>query len=96
MKDSTGSKTWEKTKVQNLVRHKSGRYNARLFLNGKEIWKSLKRAHLSVAQARPADYIAEKRLQNSSMAIRGWLPRSRVRVVTKKGEKLPSLQHFTG
>ena len=32
-------KTWEKTKLQNLVRHKSGRYYARLFLNGKEIWK---------------------------------------------------------
>ena len=37
MKDPIGIKTWEKTKVQFLVRHKSGRYYARLFLNGKEI-----------------------------------------------------------
>ncbi|MDB6075633.1 MAG: hypothetical protein JWO89_3273 [Verrucomicrobiaceae bacterium] len=36
----------------NLVRHKSGRCYARLFLNGKEIWKSLKTAHFSVAEAR--------------------------------------------
>jgi integrase len=47
-------KTWEKTKLQNLVRHKSGRYYARLFLNGKEIWKSLKTSHFSVAEARLA------------------------------------------
>ena len=35
-------KTWEKTRLQNLVRHKTGGYYARLYLNGKEIWKSLK------------------------------------------------------
>ena len=61
MKDPIGIKTWEKTKVQFLVRHKSGRYYARLFLNGKEIWKSLKTAHLSVAQARLADILKEHR-----------------------------------
>ena len=47
-------KTWEKTRLQNLVRHKSGRYYARLFLNGKEIWKALKTSHFSVAEARLA------------------------------------------
>jgi len=45
-------KTWEKTRLQNLGRHKSGHYYARLFLNGKEIWKSLKTAHFSVAEAK--------------------------------------------
>ena len=30
----------QKTRLQNLVRHKSGRYYARLYLNGKELWKS--------------------------------------------------------
>ncbi len=38
--NKTPNKTWEKTKVQNLVRHKSGRYYARTFGNNKEIWKS--------------------------------------------------------
>jgi integrase len=51
-------KTWEKTRLQNMVRHKSGRYYARLFLNGKEIWKSLKTSHFSVAEARLA--VAQK------------------------------------
>lgn len=46
-------KTWEKTKIQNLVRHaESGRYYARVFANGKEVWKTLKTAHYSVAKAR--------------------------------------------
>ena len=61
MKDPTSFKTWEKTKVQNLLRHKSGRYYARLFQNGKEVWKALKTAHLSVARARLADILKEHR-----------------------------------
>ena len=48
-------KTWEKTKLQNLVRHISGRYYARLFLNGKEIWKTLKTSHFSVAETKLAE-----------------------------------------
>ncbi len=54
-------KTWEKTRLQNLVRHKSGRYYARLFLNGKEIWKALKTSHFSVAEARLAVVLKEHR-----------------------------------
>ena len=30
-------KAWKKTKVQNLVRHRSGGYYARMFENGKEV-----------------------------------------------------------
>lgn len=37
-----------------MVRHKSGRYYARLFLNGKEIWKSLETSHFSLAEAKLA------------------------------------------
>ncbi len=65
MKHDSAVKTWEKTKLQNLVRHKSGRYYARLFLNGKEIWKSLKTDHFSVATARLVDAQKEHRERKS-------------------------------
>ena len=45
-------KTWNKTKVQGLMRHKSGRYYARLYVGDKEKWVSLKTNLLSVAKAR--------------------------------------------
>jgi hypothetical protein len=61
MKTLATAKTWEKTKVQYLVRHKSGRYYARLFQNGKEVWKPLGTAHLSIAQARLAEMLKEHR-----------------------------------
>jgi integrase len=54
-------KTWEKTSQQNLVRHKSGRYYARTFGNKKEIWKSLRTSHFSVAKARLAEFLREHR-----------------------------------
>jgi len=54
-------KTWEKTSQQNLVRHKSGRYYARTFGNNKEIWKSLRTTHFSVAKARLAEFLREQR-----------------------------------
>src|SRR6266403_5476572 len=54
-------KTWEKTSQQNLVRHKSGRYYARAFSNNKEIWKSLRTSHFSVAKARLAEFLREQR-----------------------------------
>ena len=63
MKANTTVKTWEKTRLQNLVRHKSGRYYARLFLNGKEIWKSLKTSHFSVAEAKLAEVGLPSELQ---------------------------------
>jgi integrase len=50
-------KVWTKTGKDNLVRHKSGRYYARVFGNGKEVWKSLKTSHFSVAQARLAEFL---------------------------------------
>jgi hypothetical protein len=42
MKARKPTKTWRKTRKPNLLRHKSGRYYARAFARGKEVWKSLK------------------------------------------------------
>src|SRR5438132_6992699 len=61
MKLRKSTKTWEKTRLKNLVRHKSGRYYARAFAGGKEVWKSLKTSHFSVAQARLAEFLKEHR-----------------------------------
>jgi integrase len=58
---SSATKSWQKTKVQNLVRHKSGRYYGRTFANNKEIWKSLRTSHFSVAKARLAEFLREQR-----------------------------------
>jgi integrase len=52
---------WNKTGKENLVRHKSGRYYARVSVQGKEVWKSLRTSHLSVAQARLAEFLKEHR-----------------------------------
>src|SRR5882672_3770611 len=65
MKTTATVKTWETTRLQNLVRHKSGRYYARFYLNGKEIWKSLKTSHFSVAEARLANAQKQHREQKS-------------------------------
>jgi hypothetical protein len=56
----------EKTRLQNLVRQNSGRYYARLHLDGKEIWKSLKTSHFSVAEARLANLQKEHRERRST------------------------------
>jgi integrase len=55
------TKTWERTRLQNLIRHKSGRYYARAFAGGKEVWKSLKTSHFSVARAKLAEFLKEHR-----------------------------------
>jgi hypothetical protein len=60
------AKTWERTWLQNLVRHKSGRYYARAFAGGKEVWKSLKTSHFSVAEARLAEFLKEHRKRVSN------------------------------
>jgi hypothetical protein len=56
-------KTWQKTRLQNLLRHKSGRYYARAFCGGKEIWKSLKTADFKVAEAKLGDFKRDRREQ---------------------------------
>jgi integrase len=61
MKPHKTTKTWQKTRKPNLLRHKSGRYYARAFADGKEFWKALDTSHLSVAQARLAEFLKEHR-----------------------------------
>jgi integrase len=62
-------KTWAKTRVQYLVRHKSGRYYARAFAGGKEVWKSLKTIHFSVAEAKLAEFLKEHRDRRSNGSL---------------------------
>ena len=66
MKQCKPTKTWEKTRLQNLVRHKSRRYYARAFAGGKEVWKSLKTSHFSVAEARLAEFLKEHRARRNN------------------------------
>ena len=44
-----------KTRLQNLLRHKSGRYYARAFADGKEVWP-VKTLHFGVVEARLGHY----------------------------------------
>jgi integrase len=66
MRTSKTVKRWEKTRIQNMVRHQSRRYYARTFSSGKEIWKSLKTSHFSVAKARLAEVVQEHRERTES------------------------------
>ncbi len=63
MKAGTATpKRWEKTRLQNLVRHKdSKKYYARIWRDGKEVWKSLKTSHFSVAEARLTSFKKEQK-----------------------------------
>ncbi len=61
MKPRKSTKTWQKTRKPNLLRHKSGRYYARAFAGGKEVWQSLKTSHYSVAEAKLAEFLKEHR-----------------------------------
>ena len=67
MKLCKTTKTWARTGHRNLLKHQqSGNYYARTFAGGKEIWKSLKTSHRSVAEARLAEFVKDhrKRLGN--------------------------------
>jgi integrase len=66
VKQRKPKKTWAKTRLQNLLRHKSGRYYARAFADGKEVWKSLKTSHFSVAEAKLATFLKEHRERRSN------------------------------
>jgi integrase len=67
MKPHKSTKTWQKTRKPNLLRHKSGNYYARAFAGGKEVWKSLKTSHYSVAEAKLAEFLKEhhERISNN-------------------------------
>jgi integrase len=61
MKQHRSTKTWERTRIQNLLRHKSGRYYARAFAGGKEVWRSLKTRHFNVAEKKLAEFLRDHR-----------------------------------
>src|SRR5262249_38672882 len=61
MKLRKPTKTWQKTRKPNLLRHKSGSYYARAFAGGTEDWKSLKTSHYSAAEAKLAEFLKEHR-----------------------------------
>jgi len=61
MKQHRSTKTWERTRIQNLLRHKSGRYYARAFAGGKEVWRSLKTRHFNVAEKKLAEFLKDHR-----------------------------------
>jgi integrase len=67
-------KTWTKTKIQGLMRHKSGTYYARLYIGDKEKWVSLRTDILEVAKAKfrtHEDVLAIRETQ-----IRGVVPKA--------------------
>jgi integrase len=66
MKPLKSTKTWTKTRKPNLLRHKSGRYYARAYAGGKEVWQSLKTSHYSVAEAKLAEFMKEHRERMSN------------------------------
>jgi len=66
VKQCKTTKTWARTGHRNLIRHKSGRYYARAFAGGKEVWQSLKTSHYSVARARLAEFLKEHRERASN------------------------------
>jgi hypothetical protein len=45
-------KTWSKTKVQGLLRHRHGKYYARLYIAGKEKWLPLNTRVQEIARAK--------------------------------------------
>ena len=59
MSERKSVKTWVRTSIQNLVRHKSGRYYARTYGGGKETWKSLKTDLLEVAKVKLREFAGE-------------------------------------
>lgn len=71
MKTEPAPKFWKTTRVNNLVRHKNGRYYAKLYRNGKEIWKSLRTESSSIAEARLAEMQKEHRQNRTKEVNRG-------------------------
>jgi hypothetical protein len=69
MKRVKSAKIWEKTRRQNLWRHRSGIYYARLFNAGKQIWRSLKTPLFSVAEARLDAQLTEHRKHKVNRAV---------------------------
>lgn len=57
---------WTKMNGTNLYRHRNGRYYARVFVSGKEIWKSLKTTTKSTAEERLEEHVRNARKQRAT------------------------------
>ena len=67
MKIGNAENGWERTNVTNLLRNgQSGTYYARVKVNGKQKWKSLKTSLFSVAKLRLADFEAHVRAKGAT------------------------------
>jgi integrase len=68
MEDGNSKKRWERTNVTNLVRHgQSGTYYARVKVNGKEKWRTLKTKLFSVAKLKLGDVEREERSKGKTV-----------------------------
>jgi hypothetical protein len=65
---NTEKTVWTKTNTPNLYRHQNRRYYARVFVGGKEIWKSLKTKLKTVAVERLQEHVVNARQQRASGA----------------------------
>jgi integrase len=66
MKTTEKTSVWTKTNVPNLYRHSNGRYYARTFIGGKEIWKSLSTTLKGVAEEELKKHLSSARKQRST------------------------------
>lgn len=101
MKTKKAAVRWQKTSVQNLVRHKGRTYYARAFQGGKEIWKSLKTRSISVAKARLSEFMKDQREQEATRqaAFQGKMTVGDAIVIEKKRLEenvriKPSTRHY--
>ena len=70
METTKSEQQWERTNVTNLLRNRqSGNYYARVKVNGKQKWRSLKTEVFSVAKLRLAN--AEKTMRAQAAAAKG-------------------------
>ncbi len=70
MEMTESEQQWERTNVTNLLRNRqSGKYYARVKVNGKQKWRTLKTEVFSVAKLRLAD--VEKTMRAQGAAMRG-------------------------
>lgn len=70
MEMTKSEQQWERTNVTNLLRNRqSGKYYARVKVNGKQKWRALKSEIFSVTKLRLADL--EKTMRAQGTAARG-------------------------
>ena len=101
MKPRKPTKTWQKTRKPNLLCHKSGNYYARAFAGGKEVWKSLKTSHYSVAQAKLAEFLKEhrERVSNGNGEVSGKMTFGEARKIHQQNQAddltiKPTTRHY--